>query len=140
MRYSAYILLTFQSQCNITFVQWHFPLIWGVKVLHLWIVSLLLSAFWLCSKLQVINVIRIMKHWYLLTQWMIVFWTLHLILYFELCNYHKSTKLHWSKLNLLSFPIPLNFLNPHIKCLQFGASLLVITLNTSVIHSIVLLD
>ena len=29
-----YISLTFQSQCNITFMQWYVPLIWGVKVLH----------------------------------------------------------------------------------------------------------
>ena len=30
----AYILLTFQSQCNMTFIHWMFPLILGVKVLH----------------------------------------------------------------------------------------------------------
>ena len=30
----SHISLTFQSQCNITFMQWYFPLIWGVKVLH----------------------------------------------------------------------------------------------------------
>ena len=33
----AYILLTFQSQCNMTFIHWLFPLILGVKVLHVYI-------------------------------------------------------------------------------------------------------
>ena len=29
------MLLTFQSQCNITFMQWYFPFIYSVKVLHI---------------------------------------------------------------------------------------------------------
>ena len=31
----AYISLTFQSQCNMTFIHWLFLLILGVKVLHI---------------------------------------------------------------------------------------------------------